>query len=185
MDNDLIEKSIEKEELQLEFWNKITHFEIVLWLFAFAVFVPLMVLFYQIYDPTSTKTYGVLWFSPIFTAVGLIFYFIQKSRLKLTSIQTNLTRDEINHIIKKTCKNLGWQEVINTSKVFSAKTPFSGESWGEEITIIFDEKNILINSICDTNKKSSVVSYGRNRQNVLRIIDKIKNKENQNILLQK
>ena len=78
MENDLIEKSIENGELQLEFQDKISHYSIVLWSFVFAVFVPLMVLFYQIYEPTSNKNYGVLWLSPIFVIVGVIFSFHTK-----------------------------------------------------------------------------------------------------------
>ena|SRR5687767_709801 len=173
MDNDLIEKSVETGELQLEFWNKVTHFEIVLWSFGFAVFVPLMVLFYQIYEPTSNKNYGVLWFSPIFAIVGLIFYFIQKNRLKLTSIKANISREEFDKIIEKISNRYRWQISTNTSKVIIAKTPFSGKSWGEQVTVVFDGNVLLVNSICDPNKRTSVVSFGRNAQNVRLIIKRI------------
>ena len=143
MDADLINKSIEKGELQLEFWEKITHFSIVLCSFSFAVFVPLMALFYQIYEPTGIKNHGVLWFSPVFAIVGLIFYFIQKKRLKLTSIKANIGREEFDKIIEKISNKYGWQISKNTSKVIIAKTPFSGGSWGEQVTIIFDGNNLL------------------------------------------
>lgn len=166
MENDLIEKSIESGELQLPFWQKVTHFEIVLWSFGFAVFVPLMVLFYQIYDSTSNKNYGVLWLSLMFIVVGVIFYFIQKKSLKLTSIKTNISRKEFDEIIQKISDKYGWEISVNTSKEIIAKTPFSGRSWGEQVTIIFDENNLLINSICDPEKRTSVVSYGRNDQNI-------------------
>ncbi len=173
MENDLIKKSIETGELQLEFWDKVTHFEIVLWSFGFAVFMPLMILFYQIYDPASNKNYGVLWFFPMFIIVGVIFYFIQKKRLKLTSIKTNISREEFNEIVEKISKKYGWQISTNTSKEIIAKTPFSGKSWGEQVTIIFDEHNLLVNSICDPTKKTSVVSFGRNAQNVRLIAKRI------------
>lgn len=171
--DDLINKSIETGELQLEFWDKINHFSIVLYSFAFAVFVLLMVLFYQIYDSTSIKNYGVLWFSPMFIIVGVIFYFIQKNRLKLTSIKTNISREEFGKIIEKISNKYGWQISINTSKEIIAKTPFSGKSWGEQVTIIFDGNNLLVNSICDPDKRTSVVSYGRNAQNVRLIAKRI------------
>jgi len=173
MDADLINKSIEKGELQLEFWEKITHFSIVLCSFSFAVFVPLMALFYQIYEPTGIKNYGVLWFSPVFAIVGLIFYFIQKKRLKLTSIKANIGREEFDKIIEKISNKYGWQISKNTSKVIIAKTPFSGGSWGEQVTIIFDGNNLLLNSICDPDKRTSVVSFGRNNQNVRLIVKRI------------
>lgn len=173
MENDLIEKSIESGELQLESRDKINHFSIVFYSFTFAVFMPIMVLFYQIYDPASNKNYGVLWFSPIFAIVGVIFYFIQKKRLKLTSIKTNIKREEFDNIIEQISNKYGWQICINTSKKIVAKTPFSGKSWGEQVTIIFDGNNLLVNSICDPDKKSSVVSAGRNDQNVRLLIKRI------------
>lgn len=162
MENDLLEKSIETGELQLPSWQKTTHFSIVRWSFVFAVFVPLMVLFYQIFDPASNKNYGVLWSSPIFAIVGVVFYFIQKKRLKLTVIKANISREEFDKIIEKISNKYGWQISVNTSKEIVAKTPFLGKSWGEQVTIIFDGNNLLVNSICDPDQRSSVVSLGRN-----------------------
>lgn len=173
MENDLIEKSREIKELQLSLWQKATHFLIVLWSFVFAVFVPLMILFYQIFDPASNKNYGVLWLSPVFAIVGTIFYFVQKKRLKLTTIKTKISREEFGKIIEKISYKYGWQISTNTSKVIIAKTPFSGKSWGEQVTIIFVGNNILVNSICDPDQRSSVVSVGRNAQNVRLIIKRI------------
>ncbi len=179
MQNNLLKQSIETGELQLEFWNKVTHFEIVFWSFAFAVFVPLLLLFYQIYEPTNIKNYGVLWFSPVLIVVGVIFYFIQKNRLKLIPIKTNLSKEDFDKIIDQISKKYGWQISRNTSKEIVAKTPFSGKSWGEQVTIIFDGNNLLINSICDPDKWASVVSLGRNAQNV-RLIRKRINRYSKN-----
>ena len=173
MGEDLIEKSKETGELQLDFRDKLTHFSIVIFSFAFAVFVPLMVLFYQLIDPVGIKNYGVLWFSPIFAAVGIIFYYIQKKRLKLTSIKTNISKGDFDKLIEKISDKYRWQILTNTSKVIIAKTPFSGSSWGEQITIIFGGDSLLVNSICDPDKRTSVVSYGRNAQNVRLIIKRI------------
>lgn len=173
MENDLIEKSIETGELQLPSWQKATHFEIVLWSFGIAVFMLLMILFYQIYDPASIKNYGVLWLSPIFAGVAVIFYFIQKKRLKLIPIKANISREEFGKIIEKISDKYGWQISVNTSKENVAKTPFSGKSWGEQVAIIFDGNNLLVNSICDPDKRSSVVSLGRNAQNIRLIIKRI------------
>jgi len=173
MENDLIKKSIETGELQLPSWQKRTHFEIVLWSFGIAVVMPLIILFYQIYDPANVKNYGVLWLTPICIIVGVIFYFIQKKRLKLTSIKANISREEFGKIIEQICHKYGWQISVKTSKEIVAKTPFSGRSWGEQVTIIFDGDNILVNSICEPDKQTSVVSCGRNNQNIRLIIKRI------------
>jgi len=50
-------------------------------------------------------------------------------------------------------------------------------SWGEQVTLIFSGKKILINSICDPDKKSSIVSYGNNKRNVENILEEIKKSE--------
>lgn len=173
MGEDLLEKSKVTGELQLDFGDKLTHFSIVIFSFAFAFFVPLMVLLYQLFDPAGIKNYGVLWFSPIFAAVGLIFYFIQKKRLKLTSIKTNISKGDFDKIIEKISGKYRWQLLTNNSKVVIAKTPFSGSSWGEQITIIFNGNSLLVNSICDPDKRTSVASYGKNAQNVQLIIKAI------------
>ena len=169
----MLKKSIETGELQLPFRQKVTHFEIVLWSFGFAVLMPLIVLFYQVYEPTSIKNYGVLWFSPGFIIVGVIFYFIQKKHLKLTSFKTEISRKEIEKIIKQISSKYRWQISTNTSKEIIAKTPFSGKSWGEQVTIIFDGNNLFVNSICDPDKRTSVVSLGRNAQNIRLIAKRI------------
>ncbi len=65
-------------------------------------------------------------------------------------------------------------------KIIIAKTHpsiFSG-SWGEQITILFDDDRILINSICDPDKKSSVVSMGRNKKNVSKLLEEINQARN-------
>ncbi|MGI8882621.1 MAG: hypothetical protein ACR2IA_00040, partial [Pyrinomonadaceae bacterium] len=126
---------------------------------------------------------GVLWSSPIFAIVGLIFYFIQKNRLKLTLIKANISRKTFDEIIEKIINKYGWQISINTSKEIIAKTPFSGKSWGERVTIIFDGNNILVNSICDPDERTSVVSMGRNEQNIRLIVKRINRYSKINISL--
>lgn len=173
MEDDLLKKSIESGELQLPSWQKKTHYEVVWWSFAIAVFFPLMILFYQLYDSARIKNYGVLWLSPIFIFVGVILYFIQKNRLKLTSIKTNISREEFDKIIENISDKYGWEIHINSLSEIIAKTPFSGSSWGEQVTVIFNGNNLLVNSICDPDKRSSVVSCGRNKQNIRLIIKRI------------
>ena len=107
--------------------------------------------------------------------LGILFYRLQKRRLKFKSIDTKLTRDELGPIIEKVAKELEWTPFVNNKKIIIAKTHpsfFSG-SWGEQITILFDKNRILVNSICDPDKRSSVVSMGRNKKNMNRLIKEI------------
>ena len=102
---------------------------------------------------------------PIVIAIG--FHLLQKKRLKFKEVSTNLSEDEIFKIIKKVANDLDWYiESESTEIVFARTFPcfFSG-SWGEQITIIIGENIVLINSICDLKKRSSLVSMGRNKKN--------------------
>jgi hypothetical protein len=108
--------------------------------------------------------------------LGLLFYRLQRNRLKFKSISTQLTREELDSVVEKVANELKWIPYVMDKKVIIAKTHpsfFSG-SWGEQITILFDKNRVLVNSICDPDKRSSVVSMGRNKQNMSRLIEEIK-----------
>ncbi len=122
MKRELVEKSIETGELQLEFWQKITHYEIVF----YSIFLSLMFSAFYIYDRLNKAPKPFLnvliWFIVIPAIIGIIFYFIQKNRLKFTIIKTNLSRDQIDEIIKEVSDKLEWRKYRNTKKIFTAKT---------------------------------------------------------------
>lgn len=176
MTNEQIQYSIETGELKLGNWDKFTHYGIVGFLFI----IPAMIIFFH------TKDYflGIsrpfreveIWFMIIPSILGLLFYRLQKNRLKFKHIETKLTREEIDPIIEKVVNELEWTPYLINEKIIIAKTHpsfFSG-SWGEQVTILFDKNRILVNSICDPDKPSSVVSFGRNKKNMDRLIEEIK-----------
>lgn len=177
MTNDQIRYSIETGEMKLEFWDKFTHYGIV----GFLFFIPAMFIFFHLQDyfqgtPRPFREEEI-WFMIVPSLLGLLFYRLQRNRLKFKSIDTNLTREEFDPIIEKVANELEWMPYVANKKVIIAKTHpgfFSG-SWGEQITILFDKNRILVNSICDPDKRSSVVSMGRNKQNMNRLIEEIKN----------
>lgn len=175
MTNDQIKYSIETGELKLGNWHKFTHYGIV----GFFLIFPAMFVFFRLkeYLEGTSKPFMEFefWFSVIPAILGLMFYRLQRNRLKFKIIHTNLTREEIDPIIEKVANELQWIIVIDNKKAIIAKTQpsfFSG-SWGEQITILFDGKKTLVNSICDPDKKSSVVSMGRNKQNMNKLVEEI------------
>jgi len=171
-----IEYSIETGKLSLSFWGKINHYGIVLYSFLLSsipIFLHLKYFILGIHK--QLKPFELLFLIPLI--LGLLFYWMQKNRLKFKSIETNLSREELNKLIEKVAKELEWKETTSNDKVYIAKTDpgfFSG-SWGEQITILFDQNRVLANSICRLDQHSSVVSMGRNRQNIETLIDEIKN----------
>ena len=88
-----------------------------------------------------------------------------------------MPRKELQEIIIKTAEELEWLPVINRADIILSKTNPSWwtGSWGEQITILFDKDKLLINSICDPEKKASVLSFGRNKRNVTKLAEYIEN----------
>ena len=175
MTNEQIKYSIETGEMKLGNWDKFTHYEIVGFLFI----IPALFIFFHLKDyfQGTSRPFreGEIWFMIIPSILGLLFYILQKSRLKFKSIDTKLTRDELELIIEKLANELEWTPYVKNKKVIIAKTHpsfFSG-SWGEQITILFDKNRILVNSICDPDKRSSIVSMGRNKKNMDRLTEEI------------
>lgn len=107
--------------------------------------------------------------------IAALFFYIQKNRLKFVEIKTTKDKSEIDKIIKNTAKKLKWNIVFENPKAIIFKTNPSvlSGSWGEKITILKDNKTVLVNSICDPDAKSSITSNGRNRQNEKTIINEI------------
>ncbi len=167
--------SLATNKLSLSFWDKLSHFGIVVYLFLF----PVLLAFFHLKDlvngkPGSVKE-GEIYFFIIPTTIGILFYKLQSEALKFKEVYTTLSRQELAHIIEQVGTELKWHPVRKSDSIFIAKTHpsfFSG-SWGEQVTILFDKNRILVNSICDPDKKSSVVSMGRNKKNVTQLIEAI------------
>lgn len=175
MTSEQIQHAIDTGELKLQGWRKFTHYGIVVFIF----FIPSLHIFSYLKDyfqgtPITTEN-SELWFIGVCMLIGVFFYILQKRRLKFQAVATKLTTDEIHEIIDKVSKILKWELAIVKDGVVVAKThpSFLSGSWGEQITIIIDTNKVLVNSICDPDERSSVVSMGRNRRNVNRLISQI------------
>jgi hypothetical protein len=170
-----IQISKEKQELQLNFWQKTTHYGIVIGI----LIIPTTIMFVSVKDILngSNKHFSEnqLWFIIIPILISILFYFLQKNRLKFKVIDTSLNVFEIKKIITEIEEQRKWIKNKNTENYYTATTYpgfFSG-SWGELITIIFAENRIYFNSICNPNAKSSVVSMGRNKKHYLTLLNRI------------
>ena len=109
-------------------------------------------------------------------------FFINKGKATFKDMK-NLIDFVAENVLKKTGQELEWRIELKNEKVIVARTSpsfFSG-SWGEQITIILNGNKILINSICDTRKRDSLISAGRNTKNMNTIIKNIKKPVTNNI----
>jgi hypothetical protein len=175
MTNEQIKYSIETGELKLDSWQKFTHYGIVFYILivpAIFIFIHLKNYLFKTYVPFRED---LIWFLIIPPIIAFQFYKLQKRRLKLKTIHNRLTREEIDLAIENVAKELDWKPSLINNKIIIAKTypGFLSGSWGEQITILFDKKKILINSICDPDNRSSVISFGRNKKNTQRLIKEI------------
>lgn len=169
MKQEHIKLMIKQKRLKLTFIQTLSHYAIVL----FILFMPALTL-YSLFEIYVTKSYdGVrsaqelirvnfFWIIP---AAG--FYILQRSRLILKEVLISYSDEEFKEAIKRTANELGWQIEFNNKSFFRAYRPFNYTlSWGEMITIIRQKDKLLINSICDPNKMSSVLSFGWNKKNI-------------------
>lgn len=176
MTKEQIKLSIQNNEINLNFWEKLSHFA----LSVFFLILPMTILFLHIKDyiqgkivPFREAELGIIVIPLI---LSFLFYKLKRKRLKLKSVETNLAYKELDVIITDVAEKLDWRIYLKNEKVIIARTfpSFLHGSWGEQITIIFDVNRILINSICDPNKKSSIVSFGRNKKNTDTLITEVK-----------
>ncbi|MEZ4926165.1 MAG: hypothetical protein R3A50_07810 [Saprospiraceae bacterium] len=174
-----IDEMRKTRRLKLSFTGYLTHYLIVLLLFI--PFILVLFDFFRFYVLGSydgVRTLQELLRATLpFAAIGVLFSFIQYRRLRFQIIETVLPREELREVIIKTAEELEWLPVINRADIILSKTNPSWwtGSWGEQITILFDKDKLLINSICDPEKKASVLSFGRNKRNVTKLAENIEN----------
>ena len=99
MTDEQIDKSIEKNELQLNSWGKFKHYCIV----GFMLLIPTYGIFLCAIDLANgifIRINREMLFLIIIPAImGFLFYKLQRKRLKFNIVKTNLTRIEIDKII--------------------------------------------------------------------------------------
>ncbi|RTY85433.1 hypothetical protein EKL32_28625 [Flavobacterium sp. GSN2] len=99
-------------------------------------------------------------------ALSIVFFLIQNRKLYFRQIDVSYSENQFQEAIKKTVEDLEWIIDVNKKDLFRAYRPSNWTgSWGEMITIIKKDNQILFNSICDPNLKSSILSYGWNNKN--------------------
>ena len=182
MTKEQITKSIDSGILQLGRWDKFNYYFPTTALFFISLLFPAFWLYDQLIGPQ--KPMVIKPSDPVFIGfilipfiLGIVVFTFQKQLLRLTKINT-LKMDEHNRkMIEEISNKLGWRTITNRQDIFIAVTnpPFWSGSWGERITVLYGNGVIWVNSICDPDKQSSLVSCGRNKANVRALIRKISN----------
>lgn len=167
-------RSIHTKEVQLGFAEKVTHFYLALICIVIALIFPLIHLKNYFTDNETSFISGEIMVTIVFAVIGLLLYKIQKKRLRFKVVQTNLKRDTLEKIIEEVGKELNWVPVQLTHNSFFAVThPDFLISLGDQITVLFAEKCVFINSTGDVTRGPSILPTGRNRRNVECLIEAI------------
>ena len=172
-----ITSSIKVKKLKLSFGDMFTHYAFPALLFGLSLIPAYLHLKYYLEGNPESFKHWEIWFIVVPLILGTIFYTLQSKSLNFKIVNTSLPRKKVDEVIRKVAKELEWNIISKNTKAIVATTnpPFTSGSWGERITILFDGDVVLINSICDPGKQSSVVSMGRNKKNTIRLIEEIKN----------
>ena len=156
------------KRLKLNLSQTLTHYGIVIFLlFIVSLTVKSLIEIYFTNTYTGVRTSEELINSSLpFLLFAILFAFIQYRRLNFKEFKTNFTEEQFLEALKRTETELEWRISKNNKIIFIAYRPNWTGIWGELVTIIKENDKILINSICDPNRFSSVVSYGMNRKNI-------------------
>jgi hypothetical protein len=164
------------KRLKLSRSETLTHYSVLLFLlFISFLSLPDLYRFYLTDTYTGLRSGTELlsdslpWF-----ILAIIFYFIQRRRLQFREFEIAQTVEDFSEALKRTVIELEWTiDEHNQHFVKATRTWNWTGSWGEMITIIRDDKKILINSICDPKSISSVASYGCNKRNIKSFINNL------------
>ncbi|HEX9600681.1 MAG TPA: hypothetical protein VF985_04275 [Mariniflexile sp.] len=91
----------------------------------------------------------------------------QNKKFKFKAIHADLTTREINSAIHITAKELKWY-LIDVGQNYTIAKREGGSfpfSWEEQITIKFNNKEILVNSLCNPDS-TMVTIFGKNKKNI-------------------
>lgn len=156
-----------KQKVHLNLTQTLTHYGIVFFILIpliIAIFVHLKKLI-ESEVPAQWSEFEWSYFISLIPAV--IFYFIQKKKLEFQSHPYRVSSEVFDETILRYIDKINLSVDLNNSGKFQAKRPWDWSgSWGEMISIEHQEDQILINSICDPDKESSVISYGMNKSNI-------------------
>lgn len=138
------------EEIKLSFIQLCWHYSVV----PFLLITPLLfswdLLNYYVlrkYDGVREPS-ELMTISLFFIALSILFYFIQKRRLRFREFNIHYTKDAFDKALKKTAEELKWKIIEKRKGYVRAYRNWDGSaSWGELITIKQDNSGYYISGI--------------------------------------
>jgi len=155
------------QALELSTYEWFTHYLPVL----FPLFISFVSLAIPIFQPGGRDMTA---FVLIPIPIAYLLYRIQTKALRFTKATTPQPADKNFSLLRSLALEQEWKpinELPGVKIVLRTKGfPATLSSWGEQVTVLFQDQNIYVNSICDPSKHSSMFAGGRNQENIQRIL---------------
>ncbi len=167
IDDEFVDKCIKSGELQLTKDERSSHFLPVTWLVIVAIIWAAFGIYKIIEKALSGELvlsdFEIILYSLFFFLASYFIYRMQKNVLQFFIIRSDLLLSKKYKMVNSIGKKLNWEKVFENDNIIIGKTS-NFLLWGEQITVIFHENTVMVNSICDPHKKISI--YGPNHKNV-------------------
>ncbi len=177
MEENLIQDSIRKEELQLEFIEKFKYFKVP-FLCVFVSLISFTQGFQNISSIRITEMTTKLGF--LFIILGSISYVNKLVRLKLVSVEFSVPN--VTESIMKLASERDWKTELKNEKIIILKTvPIRNynnyivynRNEGEKIYIFFNGKKVLLRSIDNLENNAFKIQNGENSANENAVINRL------------
>ena len=110
-----------------------------------------------------------------FSLIAIVFFFIQRHKLKFLQYKINLTQENFEEAIRRTAKVENWTITTYNKQVIQAiHRPDIWMGAGEMITIMKQGNTVLINSISNPNERGWSFWGHQNRRNVVSLLDNLR-----------
>lgn len=140
----------------------------------FVLIIPIHGVFTMIKNHNTTGVIEYETFKLYSIPIAIALYFIQSRRLNFKKVIIQHNQTHFNNALNKTITILNCEVEVIKKDYARLHTKSNGGSWGEMITIFRNNTSVYINSICDPDKRPSIMSYGSNKKNIQTFINSLK-----------
>lgn len=162
--------------LKLTKWQMLTHYFLVLLPLSIAVYnfyVALKIEYSEGYEVARTQkeivVVAVFWLS-----LAILIFIIKKRRLRFSKVAISLNENQFKQAMSQISEREKWR-LGNNTKHFA--TFYNGSGWtsGLKLTVLRFDNHLLINSICDPDRKASISIFNENERNIKRLQKSLNN----------
>jgi len=156
--------------LKLTKWQLFTHYFLSLLPLSMAIYnfyVAFRIKYSEGYEVARTEKEIIL-VALVWLSLAILVFIIKKRRLRFKKIAISLTENQFKHGMAQVSEKEKWR-LGNNTKHFATFYNGSWWTWGLKMTVLRFDDYLLINSICDSDRKTSISIFNENERNVKRL----------------